>query len=164
MIKPLFASLVFMLFVASANSQSVIPYNFDNTLPEVEVNRTQNHFEEIRLEQILYQQKLQELILKYNNTSSSKNKKKVADEMRVLIYDQTEKKLIEAREFIQDQRTRIDDLERKINETERNKAAFVEARVTFYTSPQALAQIQNPQDQIVVRRAIIRVQQSTSAK
>jgi hypothetical protein len=117
-------------------------------------------FDEVMQDQIEYQKKLEKLIVQYHNATSVKAKEKVANQLKILVSSQLEKKLSEARYSIKIQRFIIDEFEDKIDETEKNKTSFVQERVNFYLSPKALDQIQTQQD-FLTKRAVINIQSTT---
>ena len=123
-----------------------------------DVRHEKIRFEEIKREHEIYQNKLQELIVKYNSTPSKRSKKAIEVDIRALVDDQVLKSISEAKEHIKAQRLRLDEFEKKVADTENNREAFVNARVDFYTSQQAFEEIERAKEGIVVRRTIIRMQ------
>jgi hypothetical protein len=123
-----------------------------------DVRHEKIRFEEIKKEHEIYQSKLQELIVRYNNTPSKRSKKAVATDMRALVDEQVLKSISEAKEHIKAQRLRLEEFEKKVADTENNREAFVDARMEFYTSQKAFEEIERAKEGIVVRRTIIRMQ------
>ncbi|MDR2772879.1 MAG: hypothetical protein LBB93_05365 [Elusimicrobiota bacterium] len=111
-------------------------------LPPFETQRDRKTLEDLRKEQLQTQIELHRLILKYNNSHSDREKKKIVAEVRDLVSTQLTKELAEKKHILAVQRARIDEFESKINEIENNKDVFIDKTVAFFLSPQGLVRIQ----------------------
>ncbi|MDR2709052.1 MAG: hypothetical protein LBC07_03660, partial [Elusimicrobiota bacterium] len=107
-----------------------------------DAKRDREMLAQIRQEQIQFQRKLNDLIEKYSQTQNEKDKLALTQEIRSLVYEQITKELAQKKQILNMQMARIKDLEKRLDEIEKNKTAYVDDSVKYLTSPEGILQIQ----------------------
>lgn len=95
---------------------------------------------EMRKDYIEFHEKLDPLLDKYHKANDDQ-KEAIGKEIKTLVSEQTEKELIKKKEMLVIQKERIADFEKRINEIENDKEAYINKKIDYCISEEGRKRI-----------------------
>jgi hypothetical protein len=122
-------SILLVLSLIRTQLFSALPFN---NLNEFEIKDEKSLLQEIRKDNMFFQQNLRFLLSKYNYSTSEAEKGKAKEEIRKLVLYQTEREVRNNKTFLKMQVEKIKAMQEQISEIERNMKKYVEERTVFF--------------------------------
>ncbi|MDR2192647.1 MAG: hypothetical protein LBO62_07210 [Endomicrobium sp.] len=104
-------------------------------------------FEEMKKERVEFEKNLSGLIEKFNQAEESA-KNDVKTEIKALLSERTDKELPKKKEMLEEQKKRIDKLEKEIASIEADKEKYIEEKVEKIISPEGQAKRKEMKEKI----------------